>query len=1171
MEPIKILTNKFVTKDKLKAFIQSQTNGLDKFLLFSSDRTVAGNKYFHYLPCDEVDRVTELLKTNSHIYELLPPDVAIKPYFDLEIERDGITSDECNESLKDFCSLVIKEIKKCYSVTLEQTDFIVLNACRCNKLSYHLIIQNKIYFKSVIAMKQFILKFNRVVQGKNAFLWNSKNGEHKTIMDIAPYSTDQNIRCINQSKMSNTFLLKNDTIDPVDSLVRLYWGVGDKIGIEYNETEGLTKNRGISDTTRKTKKQKAEETNVMELYDATGLTIMCKLNLTYESLRGLPEWKQYLYLIPNKAQNRAVFMSIGYCLRNVGGTQEDWREWAKLSSKYTLGSQIQNFSSFQTGERAYQVSFFKRLAQKAHPYYFDEGQRILHQEYLQPNYKNMRIVEEDCEFVSQEYTIHENNILSNERLILLVARLGGGKTVAIKRLIEEKQYKRVLFISPRTSFSYFVAEEFGLSVYLDTNVNLKSDKLVISVESLWKLADEGVKPYDLIVLDEIEANLSVFSSVTCKRQWKIWNDLTNLIKSSQQTITAGAFITQKTIDFLLSFQLSTVCIKNTTKPIQKKAIELSPKYFILKLLDSTKRGEKNYVCYSSLRQMKNDLAILNGCGDQNVVDGLKTALIYSSEGDDNTQKEQLRNMASEWKKTRLVMTTPTITVGNSYSIPDDFDNVFIRSSPTCIIPDIFQCHRRVRYTKSNILYFSLPTKEIKTYNKRFSNHKLEILRNFNDHNMLNTELTIQLLKELKQKKELQQYKNDAEDSHVDINTLLYNLENRNSSPKALQDLLYFNFMENTLSQCYYDEMFAEFLPMNNYETTFLSNDSDAEEAMNVELNDLEQKAVYTQISYQDIPVIDEYELEELRKKQTHKEATRKEKLQIEAFYFNAVTNVTQEELYDNLIQIRDLHIEITKEIVDFYDDTEGTKLTIVDVLNPTVTIDSKTLKQYMLNLWFKEYVLISHNHHYYTNHKSEINNSIETSCRSVIDPKITTNETLSTKPLKLNYILTINRKLGIPSTGINILNKQVVIPRIQIEDISPYLREEYVNILSAFGLSKSKSSTIDTKTIITLLSRVYNSWNRCKFVPQKDKHNKVIALELKPHPSYRLFTPFTKQSRQELQGCRVEVAEEEAVTKENVVVEEIKSKKNIINMVVKEPIKTKGTILEYFALGRKVK
>ena len=216
------------------------------------------------------------------------------------------------------------------------------------------------------------------------------------------------------------------------------------------------------------------------------------------------------------------------------------------------------------------------------------------------------------------------------------------------------------------------------------------------------------------------------------------------------------------------------------------------------------------------------------------------------------------------------MTTPTITVGNSYSIPDDFDNVFIRSSPTCIIPDIFQCHRRVRYTKSNILYFSLPTKEIKTYNKRFSNHKLEILRNFNDHNMLNTELTIQLLKELKQKKELQQYKNDAEDSHVDINTLLYNLENRNSSPKALQDLLYFNFMENTLSQCYYDEMFAEFLPMNNYETTFLSNDSDAEEAMNVELNDLEQKAVYTQISFQDIPVIDEYELEELRKKQTHK-------------------------------------------------------------------------------------------------------------------------------------------------------------------------------------------------------------------------------------------------------------------------------------------------------------
>ena len=140
-----------------------------------------------------------------------------------------------------------------------------------------------------------------------------------------------------------------------------------------------------------------------------------------------------------------------------------------MSSKYTEGSQIKNFQSFQTGDRACQLSFIKLLAQKSHPYYFDEGKQLLCDEYFKPDYKGIPIIEEDCNFVSQENTPHEDNILINKKLILLVARLGGGKTIAIQRLIQQKIYKRILFISPRTSFSYFVAKEFGLTVYLDMN------------------------------------------------------------------------------------------------------------------------------------------------------------------------------------------------------------------------------------------------------------------------------------------------------------------------------------------------------------------------------------------------------------------------------------------------------------------------------------------------------------------------------------------------------------------------------------------------------------------------------------------------------------------------------------------------------------------------------
>ena len=178
MKTTEALTNKFYSKTPLKAYIVTQPNGIDNFLQLAKDRDETGKKSYHYLPCNGVGKKKELLKTNTHLYQLLPPDVPVKPYFDLEIERDGITSQECEDLVKKFITVVIKEIAKRRSIALVPEDFIILNACRANKLSYHLIIQNKIYFGSVLAHKQFILQIHRVIQGIDAFLWNSKKGKH---------------------------------------------------------------------------------------------------------------------------------------------------------------------------------------------------------------------------------------------------------------------------------------------------------------------------------------------------------------------------------------------------------------------------------------------------------------------------------------------------------------------------------------------------------------------------------------------------------------------------------------------------------------------------------------------------------------------------------------------------------------------------------------------------------------------------------------------------------------------------------------------------------------------------------------------------------------------------------------------------------------------------------
>ena len=883
------LTRKFYTKALLKTYVETQPNGLSTHILFARDRDEQGKKTYHCLPIEDKESIKQVLATNSNVYEILLPSLPIKPYFDLEMERVDITKKEGYELVQAFIKLLKTTIKKEYNIVLDaKKDFTVLEACRTDKISFHVIIQNKIFYTSMVALKQFIMKFRLTLQHNEQFLWNTEAGEHRVLMDVIPYGSDQVFKCINQSKLGKNNIMTNESADPADTLVRLYYGVGDREGIEFNETVLTPEilSQKSKPRIKLSKKDKQNESDTHKLYETTGITLMANLNLTYDDLKEFPVWKQYLYLIPNSTQPRTVFVNVGFALRNMGATKEDYRDWAKLSKKYTMGSNIDKFHTFITGERAFQLPFLKELAKRSHPAYFEEGLQMM-EEYLKPNFLDIRIISEDCEFVS----MNSDNVLAPEKLVLLIARLGGGKTQAIKRLIREKRFKRVLFVSPRITFSQFVAKEFNTSFYLDEGVNLHDNFLTISMESLWKI--RGNQPYDLIVLDEIEANLSVFSSVTCKHQLEVFNLLKTLIDKSQKTIFAGAFITQKSIDFITSFHIPVVCLKNTTPPIKRQAIQIDSDVFILKLLESIRRGEKNYVCYSSLTNMKNHMEILHGCSDplvKNIMMKSKgLSLFYSSESDDIVQKETLQDMEKHWGFARLVMTTPTITVGNSYSPPEaDFDNVWICSTPTCIVADTFQSHRRVRHTKSNILYYSFPPEKALNSAKRFFHSKLNILNTFYERNETNAQQLLDQMKDLIEKRKTQILMDNFENRTVDLENLYVVFsENRHRSPAELKALLMFNFKEQTLSNCYYKEMFESFLQLNNYETavnTDMTND-DKEK-----LNGLIQNAVSTSTSYESIPVIDEYDLQELKKNQLHKQATRLDKLKIERYYFDEKIN-----------------------------------------------------------------------------------------------------------------------------------------------------------------------------------------------------------------------------------------------------------------------------------------
>ena len=420
----------------------------------------------------------------------------------------------------------------------------------------------------------------------------------------------------------------------MDSLVRIYDKNINDLRIIFSNTESIKDMRKEKKETKNLKNDKIKT----QSYVLTGKTLMEKHNIKPQFMKDkFPEFLQYLYLIPNSSQPYDIYRNVGFSIRASGGSEEDFRNWASLSKKYlsqTSGKFIKNFNNFLIGKQCLTINYLKNLAKESHPEYFDQSIELLN-DYFNPNYDGIRTITEDKQYLS---SLDEN---IKEKVIVLKSQLGGGKTTSIKNFIKVNDFKRILIVSPRITFSKFISTEFDTQFYLDEDVKINGNKLTISIESLHKI--EFNTPYDVIIMDESEANLSVFSSLTTIRenQVKCFEVLNHFIKKSKHVILASAFITKKTVDFAKSLDdlKSIVFINNIRKPILKHAYRFHQDVLTMKLIESIQLGEKNYVCFSTKKQLNLVNDIIRGLGLYKT----KNILIYSSDMDDS-QIETLENI-----------------------------------------------------------------------------------------------------------------------------------------------------------------------------------------------------------------------------------------------------------------------------------------------------------------------------------------------------------------------------------------------------------------------------------------------------------------------------------------------------------------------------------------------
>ena len=122
---------------------------IDDFIFIAVDKnTNDAKKFFHKIPVTEINKLLHFISSNNHCYETIPENCCVKPYFDLEMEYEYLTTEIQKEKLNIFIEWLICKIKAIFAIELTINDLQIINSSTLNKLSYHLIIQNKMYFKN---------------------------------------------------------------------------------------------------------------------------------------------------------------------------------------------------------------------------------------------------------------------------------------------------------------------------------------------------------------------------------------------------------------------------------------------------------------------------------------------------------------------------------------------------------------------------------------------------------------------------------------------------------------------------------------------------------------------------------------------------------------------------------------------------------------------------------------------------------------------------------------------------------------------------------------------------------------------------------------------------------------------------------------------------------------
>ncbi len=697
----------------LQGFISQDTEKLDGS---------KGSRYFTV--CDfpawlQTDVIES--QVNRYLYEVIPNDRPIHPYFDIEYDGGSVNDIEMIDMI---CHIIIM----CFSligVKVEYEDFSIFDASgEDNKMpsgwksSFHIILNTTQVFRNIHEHKLFMDNIlipyitsgdKNNIDDREKLYWIDSNGVQKCIFDSVPYKSNQTFRLPFQSKITSPHrTLKQMTRGIQNYCIGVYCDPSELEFIElpfsnFSIYPQINYSNYLPIPSQSPEFELARELSsllskdFLYNYDNAIQLIFC-----LSSIENSDRMRDLIHSTCSRASNyewKWVNNTIK-SLKFKGFTMKKLREWAEgCTNKDTVSKVI----------KQYPVNYSYQL--------FSEMLRP--DRYTQINERYLSN--------SSELTNPFNDSINT---LIIKSLLGTGKTHFIKNnILDSGNYNRVLVISPRKSYTNSQKGSLpNFTSYLDSYYGDLSyiDHLIIQVESLHRIGNLFQK-YDLVLLDEVESILNQLHSIKTNAENLITNHevLAMVVSTAGHVIMADAFISDRTFNFckeLRNFN-NTYYIENICNPYIRQAIFLRPNDntkcvanlagFCEKICDSLRDGKKIVIVWTSKR--KGDWFIQNFLNNWNTDNSSKApSWIFYNSATSKEEQEGLKNVNESWRDVQCLMMTTSITVGISYDphiAEAEFDEAFLYGSAASAAPrDIAQALFRVRTLKANKLTYVIDSR-----------------------------------------------------------------------------------------------------------------------------------------------------------------------------------------------------------------------------------------------------------------------------------------------------------------------------------------------------------------------------------------------------------------------------------------------------------------------------